>query len=59
MSIFDEAVSFALRAIRKEGLKPKPEQLQAIHHVYDEKDVFVVAYGVWQVGALRDAPLYV
>ena len=27
----------ALRAIGKEGLKLKPEQLQAIRHVYDGK----------------------
>ena len=38
---FDEAVSFALRAIRK-GLKLKPEQPQAICHVYDRKDVFLL-----------------
>jgi len=41
MSMFDEAVSISLRAIRKEGLKVKPEQLQAIRHVYDGKDVFL------------------
>jgi len=35
MSTFDEAVS----------LKLKPEQLQAIRHVYDGKDVFVVEFG--------------
>ena len=41
MSTFDEAVSFALHAIGKEGLKLKPEQLQAIHHVYDRNDEFL------------------
>jgi len=41
MSTLNEAVSFALRAIGKEGLKVKPEQLQAIRHVYDGKDVFL------------------
>jgi len=30
MSTFDEAISSALRALGKEGLKLKPEQLQAI-----------------------------
>ena len=49
MSTFDEAVS----------LKLKPEHLQAICHVYDGKDAFVVAYRVWQVDVLRDAPLCV
>ena len=58
MLTFDEAVSFALRAIGKEGLKLKPEQLQAIHHVYDG-NVLVVAYRVWQVGVLQDAHLCV
>ena len=53
MTTFGEAVSFVLCAIGKEGLKLKPEQLQAIHHVYDGKDVFVVAYRVWQVGVLH------
>ena len=38
---FDEAVSFALCAIGKEGLKLKTEQLQAIRHVYDGSDVFL------------------
>ena len=57
---FDETVSFALRAIRKEGLKLKPEQLQAICHVYDGKDVFLwLPTVVWKVGVLRDAPLSV
>ena len=51
--MFDEAVSFVLCAIGKEELKLKPEQLQAISHVYDGKDVFVVAYRVWQVSVLR------
>jgi len=32
MSTFDEAMSFALHDIGKEGLKLKPEQLQAIHN---------------------------
>jgi len=32
MSTFDETMSFALRDIRKERLKLKPEQLQAIHN---------------------------
>ena len=40
MSTFDEAVSLALRAIRKEGLKLKPEQLQTIRHVHMEKMCF-------------------
>jgi len=35
-----------LCAIRKEGLKLKPEQLQAICHAYDGRDMFVVAYRV-------------
>ena len=39
--MFNEAVSFALSAIGKEGLKLKPEQLQAICHVCDGKDVFL------------------
>ena len=41
MSTFDEAISFALRALGKEGLKLKPEQLQAIRCVSDGKDVFL------------------
>jgi len=40
MFTFDEAMSFALCAIGKEGLKLKPEQLQAICHVSDG-DVFL------------------
>ena len=51
-------MSFALHAIRKEGLELKPVQLQAICHVYEGKD-FVVAYRVWQVSVLRDVPLCV
>ena len=37
--MFDEAVSFALHVIGKEGLKLKPEQLQAVRHIYDGKDL--------------------
>jgi len=51
-------MSFALHAIEMEGLELKPEQLQAIRHVYEGKD-FVVAYRVWQVGVLGDTPLCV
>jgi len=40
--MFNEAMS----------LKLKPEQLQAICHVYDRKDVFADVYRVWQVGVL-------
>ena len=34
-------MSFALHAIRKEGLELKPVQLQAICHVYEGKDVLL------------------
>ena len=38
---FDEAVTYALRAVGKEHMVLKTEQLQAIHHIYDGKDVFL------------------
>jgi len=41
MSTFDEAISSALHALGKEGLKLKPEQLQAIRYVSDGEDVFL------------------
>ena len=43
--MFDEAVSFVLCAIGKEELKLKPEQLQAICHVHDGKDVLWLPTG--------------
>jgi len=46
MSTFDEAMS----------LKLKPGQLQAICHVYDGKDVFMVAYRVWQSVCYKTLP---
>jgi len=37
MSTFDEAMSFAFHAIGKQGLSLKPEQVQALRHVYDSQ----------------------
>ena len=38
---FDEAVTYALRAVEKERIVLKTEQLEAIRHIYDGKDVFL------------------
>ena len=38
---FDEVVTYALRAVGKERIVLKTEQLEAIRHIYDGKDVFL------------------
>ena len=38
---FDEVVTYALRAVGKECIVLKTEQLEAIRHIYDGKDVFL------------------
>ena len=45
---FDEAVTYALRAVGKERIVLKTEQLEAIRHIYDGRRVFVVAYRLWK-----------
>ena len=41
MQGFDEAVTYILRAVGKECIVLKTEQLEAIRHIYDRKDVFL------------------
>ena len=36
-----KALSFAVSKARKEGFVLKPEQLQAVHHIYEGRDVFL------------------
>jgi len=57
MSMFNEAVSFVLCAIGKEGLKLKPEQLHAIRHVYDGKDFCGCLQGLASQCVTRHSPL--
>ena len=38
---FCEAVSYALSKVGKAGMVLKPEQLQAIRHLYEGRDAFV------------------
>ena len=38
---FATAVSYALQKVRRAGIVLKPEQLQAVRHVYEVGDVFL------------------
>lgn len=38
---FDRAVSYTLGKLNRQQLQLKKEQLQAIHYVYEGKDVFL------------------
>ncbi len=56
---FDQAASYALQRLKSPEITLKPEQVEAIRHVYVGKDVSVPPYRVWQKYLLRSPTFYV